>query len=281
MKKSKALKLFGIVSTLLVSALFTSCGKKAEDTDQTNQTVVKIGVVGESNEMWTPVIESLKEEGIEVKLVVFSDYKTPNKALSDGDVDLNAYQHYAYLNSEIENNDYKLTAIGDTFISAMNIYSNKVSDVSEIGEGAKIAIPNDATNGGRALKIIEAAGLIKLDPAAGDSPDKTSIIENEKNIDLVEVDAANIYALLPDVAAAVINCNYALDNGLNPGQDGIFQDSVSNYYGKSYVNLIAARTEDADNKIYKKIVDAYQSEEVKAIYADAFKGAYVAAWDEN
>ncbi|WP_455716585.1 MetQ/NlpA family ABC transporter substrate-binding protein [Anaerosporobacter sp.] len=277
MKKQKRLKVLTIALVMVVSILATACGKKEESGKGT----VKIGVVGEANEMWDPVIEELKKEDINIELVVFTDYTTPNKALNDGDTDLNAFQHYAYLNSEVEDNGYKLTAIGDTFISAMNIYSNKIKDVSEITDGAKIAIPNDATNGGRALKILEAAGLIKLNPDAGDSPEKADITENPLNIELVEVDAANIYALLPDVTAGVINCNYALDNGLNPGEDSIFQDNVSIYAGKSYVNLIAARTEDADNEIYKKIVEAYQTEAVKAVYADEFKGAYIAAWDEK
>lgn len=276
MKKQLKVKALFLVLVLLVAVVATGCGKKKEDEAVTT---VKIGVVGEANEMWNPVIEELKKEGINIELVVFTDYTTPNKALNDGDTDLNAFQHHAYLNSEIENYGYKLTAIGDTFISAMNIYSNKVKDVSEITEGAKIAVPNDATNEGRALKVLQAAGLIKLDPNAGDSPEKKDIIENPLNIELVEVDAANVYALLPDVTAAVINCNYALDNGLNPGKDAIFQDNVSYYSGKSYVNLIAARTEDADNEIYKRIVEAYQSDAVKAVYADAFKGSYIAAWE--
>jgi D-methionine transport system substrate-binding protein len=278
MKKQRRLKVLTIALVMLVSIFATACGSKEE---AGKDTTVKIGVVGEANEMWDPVIEELKEEGINIELVVFTDYTTPNKALNDGDTDLNAFQHYAYLNSEVENNGYKLTSIGDTFISAMNIYSNKVKDVSEITDGAKIAVPNDATNEGRALKILEAAGLIKLNPDAGDSPEKTDITENSLNIELVEVDAANVYALLPDVTAAVINCNYALDNGLNPGEDSIFQDNVSFYSGKSYVNLIAARTEDADNETYKKVVEAYQTDAVKAVYADEFKGAYIAAWDEK
>ncbi|NLZ48653.1 MAG: MetQ/NlpA family ABC transporter substrate-binding protein [Clostridiales bacterium] len=272
-----------IIAALLsvfVLTTATACGKSEETKkDKSDKKVVKVGVVGESNEMWDPVIEELAKEGVEIQLVTFTDYSTPNRALNDGETDLNAFQHYVFLNEEIKNNGYKIKSIGDTFISAMNIYSNKVSNVSEIGQGAKIAVPNDATNEGRALKVLEAAGLIKLDPNAGDSPDKTDIVENKLNIELVEVDAANVYSLLPDVAAAVINCNYALDNGLNPGKDAIFQDDVKIYTGKNYVNLIAARTEDADNEIYKKIVEAYQSDAVKEIFADTFKGAYIAAWE--
>ncbi|HCW05119.1 MAG TPA: metal ABC transporter substrate-binding protein [Clostridium sp.] len=254
----------------------TACGnsKKADK----DKNVVKVGVVGEANEMWDPVIEELAKEGIEIKLISFTDYATPNRALNDGETDLNAFQHHAYLNDEVKNNGYKIEAIGDTFISAMNIYSDKLSNVSEIGQGAKIAIPNDATNGGRALKVLEAAGLIKLDPEAGDSPETSDIRENKLNLELVEVDAANVYSLLPDVAAAVINCNYALDNGLNPAKDSIFQDDVNIYSGKSYVNLIAARSEDANNETYLKIVKAYQSEAVEEVFANEFKGAYLAAW---
>lgn len=266
------------VLVLVLAFTTTACGKKSEDGNSDN--IVKVGVVGESNEMWTPVIEELAKEGIEIELVSFTDYATPNRALDNGEIDLNAFQHYAYLESEVENNKYDITSVGDTFISAMNIYSDKLKDVKEIEKGAKIAVPNDATNEGRALKILEAAGLIKLDETAGDSPEVSDIVENPLDLELVEVDAGNVYSLLPDVAVAVINCNYALDNGLNPGEDSIFQDDVKIYSGKSYINLIAARTEDADNEIYQKIVQSYQSEAVKEIFATTFKGSYLAAWEE-
>lgn len=278
----KAKRIISVLSALLIATTFTACGNSnavKEEAAAKEEITVKVGVVGEANEMWNPVIEELGKEGINVELISFTDYTTPNRALADGETDLNAFQHYAYLNNEIKNNGYKITSIGDTFISAMNIYSDKVSAVSEIGEGSKIAIPNDATNGGRALKVLEAAKLIEIDPNAGDSPEKSNITSNPLNLELVEVDAANVYALLPDVTAAVINCNYALDNGLHPGEDSIFQDNVSFYEGKSYVNLIAARTEDANNETYLKIVQAYQSEAVKEVYADTFKGAYVPAWE--
>lgn len=265
------------LTVLFIAITFVACG--SSDVEQEEETVVKVGVVGESNEMWDPVIEEMAKEGIHIELISFTDYATPNAALANGEVDLNAFQHHAYLNGEIKNHGYDITAIGDTFISAMNIYSEKVSDVSEISKGAKIAIPNDATNEGRALKILEAAELIEVDPEAGDNPEVSDIISNSLNIELVEVDAANVYTLLPDVTAAIINCNYALDSGLNPGEDAIFEDNMSYYTGDSYANLIAARTEDIDNEIYLKIVEAYQSEAVKEIFVSTFKGAYIAAWE--
>ncbi|HBV68951.1 MAG TPA: metal ABC transporter substrate-binding protein [Clostridiales bacterium] len=273
----KAKKIITVLTAVVLLASFTACSKSG-DAEKKDTKTVKVGVVGESNEMWEPVIEKLAKEGINIELVSFTDYGTPNKALNNGDTDLNAFQHHAYLNGEIKNNGYEIQAIGDTFISAMNIYSNKVKSVGEIGEKAKIAVPNDATNEGRALKIVEAAGLIELSKESGDSPELSDIVSNPLNLEFVEVDAGNVYAVLPDVTAAVINCNYALDNGLNPGEDSIFQDDVSYYEGKSYVNLIAARTKDADNEIFKKIVAEYQSEAVEEIYNTTFKGAYKPAW---
>ena len=267
MRKLKKLGVLALGFTLAFAV--AGCAKKDEKKENS---VVKVGVVGESNE--------LKKEGIEVQLVTFTDYNTPNAALDGGEVDLNAFQHYAYLNKEKENYGYKIDSIGDTFISAMNIYSKKITKLSEIKEGDKVAVPNDATNEGRALKVLEAAALIELNPDAGDSPEVKDITANPFNLELVEVDAANVYALLPDVTIAVINCNYALDNGLNPGKDALFQDSVSIYEGKNYVNLIAARTEDLENEVFKKVVKAYQSDAVKEVYADTFKGSYLAAWEE-
>ena len=272
-------KILSLLLALSVIGIFTACGNSDVDSQDDQDVTVKIGVVGESNEMWTPVIESLKKEGINIELISFTDYVTPNRALANGEIDLNAFQHYAYLESEIENNGYDITSIGDTFISAMNIYSNKVTDVSSIEKDSKIAIPNDPTNEGRALKVLEAAGLINIDPSVGDSPELSDITENPLNLDFVEIDAANIYSLLPDVAAGVINCNYALDFNLNPEKDSIFQDNVSFYSGKSYVNLIAAQTKDANNEVYSKIVAAYQSDAVKDVYKNTFEGAYISAWE--
>ena len=259
---------------LFMTIIILSCG-----TNNQKGTVVKIGHVGESDRIiWKPVIEKLAKEGITVELVSFSDYTLPNQALNDGEIDLNAFQHFAYFNNELASRNYDLTAIGTTFISSMNIYSKNITNVSELKNDDKIAIPNDPANGGRALKVLEAAGVIKVNPEAGDSPSIDDITENPLNIELVEVDAGSLYSLLPDVACAVINGNYAIDFGLNPGSDYIFKDDPSIYTGNSFYNLIAARTEDKDNEIYKKIVEAYQSPEVEKVYAEDFKGAYLPTW---
>ena len=274
LKKSFNKKVLFILLVVLTAIFIASCSNTNKDS-----ITVKIGHVGESDKaIWKPVQEKLSKEGINVELVSFADYSIPNQALNDGDIDLNAFQHHAYFYNETNTKGYNLSILGVTFISAMNIYSQKISNVSEVKNRDKVAIPNDPSNGGRALKVLQAAGLIKLKDNAPDNPEVSDIAENPLNLDIVEVEAGSIYSLLPDVACAVINCNYALDFGLNPGADFIFQDNPRIYDNNMYVNLIAARTEDKDNEIYKKIADAYHSPEVEKVYAEEFKGAYLPAW---
>ena len=254
---------------------FSACGGGNSDNN-----IVKVGYIGESDRViWEEVIRQVSNENIKIELVSFGDYLLPNQALNDGDIDLNNFQHYAFFNNEVETKGYKLTAIADTCLAAMNIYSHNITNVNEVKNGDKVAIPNDPSNGGRALKVLEAAGLIKLKENAPANPSVNDIGENPLNIEIVEVDAGSLYSLLPDVACAVINCNFALNFGLNPNTDSIFKDNPTNYNDKNYINLIAARTEEKDNPIYKKIVEAYQSDEVKEIYNKDFKGAYIATWE--
>ena len=260
-----------------LSLFLASCG--GSNDNKKDLITVKIGHVGESDRtIWKPVKEKLLNEGIKVELVSFADYTIPNQALNDGDIDLDAFQHHAYYSNEVNTKGYDLAILGVTYISAMNIYSTNITDVKEVKNGDKVAIPNDPSNGGRALKVLEAAGLIKVRPEAGDSPSVADIVENPLNLEIVEVDAGSIYSLLPDVACAVINGNYAIDFGLNPGSDYIFKDDPAIYSTKSFVNLIAARTADKDNELYKKVVAAYQSEIVEKVYNENFKGSYLPTW---
>ena len=277
MKKVLNILAVALITIFTVFAI-VSCGEGSSSSSGGDK-VVKVGFAGDSDyQIWNPIVSNLAKEGITVELYTFSDYTIPNQALNDGEIDLNAFQHYAYFNDEVSNKGYDLIAIADTYISAMNIYSQKISNVSEVKRGDKVAIPNDPSNGGRALKVLEAAGLIKVRAEAGDTPTVSDIIENPLNLGIVEVDAGGIYSLLPDVACAVINGNYAIDFGLNPGTDYIFKDDPSIYSGKSFVNLIAARTKDKDNELYKKVIEAYQSDIVEEVYANNFKGSYLPTW---
>ncbi len=274
-----------LASVLLAAALalsFTACSEKPAESSsqQDGKTVVKIGVVGENSETWDVVKETLSKENIEIELVKFSDYSLPNQALADGEIDLNSFQHHAFLNQEVAEKGLELTAIGDTIIAPLGIYSANIQEISQVKEGDKVAIPSDATNGGRALKLLESAGLLKMKPEVGYLGTKADIAENPLNLDIYEVEAAQTPSLLPDVAIAVINGGHAVDAGLIPAQDSIFLESTDNSEAGNnpFVNIIVARTADKDNEVYKKVVDTYHTDAVAKVIEETYKGSYIPAW---
>ena len=178
----------------------------------------------------------------------------------------------------MKDKEFKIEAIGETVIAPLGLYSKKVKDVKEIKDGGTIAIPNDATNEGRSLKVIEAAGLIKVDEKAGYQPTLQDIIENPHNIKFLEVDAAQTPRTLEDVDAAIINGGYAIDAGLYPQTDSIYLEKVDKGSKNPYINVIAARSEDKDNENYKKVVEAFRTDEVAKVISDTYKGSYTPTW---
>ena len=231
----------------------------------------------------TAMREYFADEGIDLEIVQFSDYVTPNNALANGDIDLNAFQHRIYLQNEIDNYGYAIQNIGNTFIIPLNLYSQKVSSVDELKDGDVVAIPDDLTNGGRALKVLEAAGLIELDPNAAFNPTVDDITSYKVNITIEELKANTIPSVLPDVAAAVVNGNYALDFGLKT-DEAIYKDSVLDV--EDYWNLIAARTADVEDPdtaaIYEKVVEAFQSSATEDVFNNTFGGYFIAVgWDQD
>lgn len=239
--------------------------------------VVKLGLTGVIYEdIWNPIKEELAKEGIDLEYVQFSDYSLPNEALNAGEIDTNAFQHHAYFNNDVEKNGYDITPIADTFIIAMNLYSDKVKSVDEIKDGDVIAIPDDASNGGRALKVLASAGLITLKAEAGANPTVADIDTYNVKIEIKEMGAADIPSVLPDVTAAVVNGNYALDYGIDPST-AIFEEK--DYDDDSYFCLMAVRSSDADDAVYKRIVELFQSETTKQIFQDEFNGYFVPAWE--
>ncbi len=276
MKKVK--RLISIAAlTVLGITLLAGCGDKPASAS-TDIVTVKLGVVGENNEQWEPVIAALAEENINLELVKFSDYSLPNQSLADGEIDINAFQHYSYFNNEIRDKGLDLTVIGETIIAPLGLYANQITDISELKEGDKIAIPSDATNGGRSLKVIESAGLIKVNPEAGFLPTLSDITENPLKLEFIEIEAANTASLLADVAAAIINGGHAVDNGLFPEVDAIYLETVTEGSDNPYINIIVARTEDKDNAVYQKVVEAYRTEAVAKVIEEAYKGAYIPTW---
>lgn len=239
--------------------------------------VVKLGLTGVIyEEIWNPIKEQLAAEGIDLEFVQFSDFSLPNEALNSGDIDINAFQHHAYFNNDVGQNGYDLTPIGDTFIIAMNLYSDKISSVDELKDGDVVAIPDDASNGGRALKLLESAGVITINEAAGSNPTVADIENYNVGIEIKEVGAADAPSIIPDVTAAVVNGNYALDYGIDP-QTAIFHETE--YDDDSYFCLIAVRSDEVDDPVFARIVELFQSEGTKQIFLDVFDGYFVPAWE--
>lgn len=294
MKRNKIIAV--LLSAALLALALSACGSKShaskedspsesgQKTESAAQVTVKLGVVGSIYEdLWKPAKEALKDEGIDLELVQFSDYVTPNNALANGEIDLNSFQHRIYLQNEIDSHGYKIQNIGNTFIIPLNLYSRKLSSVKELKDGDTVAIPDDLTNGGRALKVLEAAGLIELDPNAAFNPTIDNIVKYNVGIKIEELKANVIPSALSDVTAAVVNGNYALDFGLK-SDEAIYKDSVLDV--EEYWNLIAARTADLEDPdkaaVYEKVVKAFQSPETEKVFKDTYGGYFIkAGWDQN
>lgn len=272
------MKKFNFLAVIFAALLvFTACA--SSNSAQTAENVkVRVGVVGTNEEqVWNFVKEKVASEGIDLEVVVFTDYNQPNDALANGDVELNAFQHYIFLEGYNTERNANLTVIGETVISPLGIYSQKISDVSELKEGDTIAIPADPTNGGRALNLLQTAGLIKVDESKGNLPTVLDIQENPLNLNILEVDAAQTARSLPDVAASVINGGMAVDAGLVPVQDAIFLEKLT-AASKPYINVIVAREDEKDNEVYAKIVEAYRQDDTAKVIDEVTKGAAVAVW---
>ena len=255
----------------------TTSTQEAEAAKDGETRVVKLGLTGVIYEdIWNPIKEKLAGEGIDLQYVQFSDFSLPNAALDAGEIDINAFQHHAYFNNDTEKNGYDLTAIGDTFIIAMNIYSDQIQSIDELKDGDTVAIPDDASNGGRALKVLESAGIIEIAPNAGANPTVSDITNYKVQVDITELGASTIPSVIPDFTIAVVNGNYALDYGIDPST-AIFKESE--YDDDSYFCLIAVKSENADDPVYQEIVKLFQSEETKQIFEDKFGGYFVPAWE--
>ncbi|MEL0628492.1 MetQ/NlpA family ABC transporter substrate-binding protein [Psychromonas aquatilis] len=238
--------------------------------------VIKVGAtVGPHAEVVEAVAEEAAKQGLTVEVVIFSDYITPNAALADGSLDLNSYQHLPFLNNFNSNSDQKITSIGHSILMRMGIYSNKYKSIADLPDNAKISIPNDPTNGGRGLLLLADAKLITLKPGADAKTTVYDIVDNPKNFQFIEVEAAQLPRTLDDVDASVITMNYVMSAGLSPKEQGIYLESKDAEFA---VMNIAARVEDKDNETYKKFVKIFQSEATREFLDKTFKGTIEAAF---
>lgn len=263
----KFFAMLGIAATLF----FTGCNG-----DQNKPTTLKIGATPVPHaEILDEVKADLKEKGINLEVVEFNDYVQPNIALNDKELDANFFQHEPYLNDFVkEHKEMKIKNVSGIHIEPMGIYSKKIKDLNDISDGAEIAIPNDPTNGGRALLLLQKANLIKLKDGVKETATVQDITENPKNLKIQEVEAAQLPRTLDDVEAAIINTNFAMNADLNPMKDALFiEDKTS-----PYVNIVVVRDGDENRAEIKTLLETLKSEKVKKFILDKYKGAVVPAF---
>lgn len=265
----KTLRIIGLALAFVL--VLAACGNGDSATEDSN--VVKVGVIGSDSVVWNHVADKAAEEGIELEVMYFDSYPLPNAALDAGELDLNSFQHYIYLETEIDQFGYDIEVIGETSYAPLSIFSKQLAAIDEIEDGAQIVIPDDVTNGGRALLLLQEAGLITVDPEVGLTPTLQDI-ENPRGFDIVELAAANIPASLEEAPLAVINSGIARDAGLSPTEDGLLVESAEE--GENpYVNVIVAQSDRADDEVLKRVVELYQSEDTKEIIIEDSKGASI------
>ncbi|WP_407269653.1 MetQ/NlpA family ABC transporter substrate-binding protein [Radiobacillus sp. PE A8.2] len=250
--------LFTIV-TIIVLALLTACASSSGKETET----VKIGVTAADGPVWELVKKKAEEEGIEIELVEFSDYIQPNNALVNEEIDMNSFQHLAFLGPFMAEYDLdNIVAIGSTTINPTGLYSDKYTDIEEIPDGSLIGVSDDPANLGRGLKLLEAAGLIKIDESAGIYGTPEDIVENPKGLEFSTMVSQQTARVLPDVAASLINSGIAGQAGLKV-DDAIIYDDPYSEEARPYINVFAVRTEDKDNETYQAIAKLYQDADVQ------------------
>jgi D-methionine transport system substrate-binding protein len=264
-----------MMSLFIAAMVFAGCGSDTQQGTSKNK-VLKVGATAVPHAEILEVVKPiLAKEGIDLQIVEFSDYVQPNLAVNDKELDANFFQHEPYLENFIaEHTDVKLVSAGGIHIEPMGVYSKQVKDLKDLKEGAAVAIPNDPTNGGRSLLLLEKAGLLKLRDGVGVKATVQDIIDNPKNLQFKEVEAAQVPRALDDVDAAVINTNYAMQANLVPTRDAIVMEDSSS----PYVNIVAVRAGDENRPEIKALIKAMQSPEVKEFINEKYKGAVVAAF---
>ncbi|MCD8546908.1 MAG: methionine ABC transporter substrate-binding lipoprotein MetQ [Aeromonadaceae bacterium] len=255
---------------LLGSLLLSACGEQKADHH------IKVGAIAGAEAQVVEVAKQVAKEkyGLEVEIVPFSDYVTPNVALNDGSIDVNAFQHKPYLDAQIKDRGFKLVAVGNTFVYPIAGYSKKIKSLAELADGAQVAVPNDPTNLGRSLLLLQKQGLLKLKDNVGLNGTVLDIVDNPKQLKIVELEAAQLPRSLEDVDLAIINNTYASQVDLQADRDGLFVEDKDS----PYVNLIVAREDNQNDEKVKQFVQAYQSEEVYQAAYKLFNGGLVKGW---
>lgn len=274
-------RLTSIFLTLVLAlGLLAGCGQSSTSEGDSTQAageeevkVIKIGASPSPHaEILKKAAEVLKDQGYELDVVEYSDYVQPNVALANGDLDANYFQHLPYLEDYNSQNGTDLVSAGAIHYEPFGIYAGKTDSLDKLADGAKVAVPNDATNEARALLLLEAQGLIKLNDSENLAATKNDIVENKLNLDIVEIEAAQLPRSLGDVDVAVINGNYAIDAGLSVA-DALATEDAQSIAATTYGNIVAVRNGDESNEAIQALVSALKSDEVRSYIEETYNGA--------
>ncbi|MCI5597407.1 MAG: MetQ/NlpA family ABC transporter substrate-binding protein [Lachnospiraceae bacterium] len=274
-------RLTSIFLTLVLAlGLLAGCGQSSTSEGDSTQAaaeeetkVIKVGASPSPHaEILRKAAEVLKDQGYELDIVEYSDYVQPNVALANGDLDANYFQHLPYLEDYNSQNGTDLVSAGAIHYEPFGIYAGKTDSLDKLADGAKVAVPNDATNEARALLLLEAQGLIKLNDSENLAATKNDIVENKLNLDIVEIEAAQLPRSLGDVDVAVINGNYAIDAGLSVA-DALATEDAQSIAATTYGNIVAVRNGDESNEAIQALVSALKSDDVRSYIEETYKGA--------
>lgn len=278
------MKLRQIILSAVAALTLAACGSQSSSTASSQSSNVepvhvKVAVTGsQQHEVWDFVAEKAKKENIEIEVVEMNDYVQPNKALVEGSVQMNSFQHRAYLAQWNKDNNANLTEIGTTFIVPLYYFSAKYTSLQDLPEGAKVAIPKEVAIQGRALVALQTAGLITLKDGGSTKSSVADIVSNPRNLEIIEVESAQAPRILSDVDAATVNGSMATDAGLNVA-DAIFTDAdYLETIPTDRYNIIVVRAEDVNNETYKKIVELFQADDVVEKLNEIAPGQYYPVW---
>lgn len=273
----KNVKRFSILAAVLVLTLgiLTACGGSSDsgsaDGDSTDKTIKVAASPTPHAEILNAISDELAAEGWTLEVIEFDDYVQPNVATTDGDVDANYFQHVPYLDEYNEQNGTDLVAVGNVHYEAMGVYKGTKDSFDALEDGDKIGIPNDGTNGARALQLLEANGVLKLKEDAGVTATEQDIVENPKNLEIVPLEAATIPASLPDLALGVINYNYANGAGFTQ-DDAVALETADSDAAETFVNVIVVNAGNENSEKTQALVKAVQSDTVKNFILDNYNG---------
>ncbi len=236
---------------------------------------IKVGIMsGEDEDVWRVVTSEAAKKGLKIETITFNDYTQPNEALERGEIDANAFQHQPYLDNQVKQHGYHIVSVGYTGVWPIGLYSKKHKSVAELPAGAVIGVPNDPSNEGRALRVLQNEGLIKLKDGTGILATIVDVSENPKNIEIRELDAGIVGRSIDDLDAGIVNTDWALKSGLSP-KERIAQEPIAD---NPYRNFIAVKEENKDADWVKTLVSSYQNETVKAEFDKVYKGTGLSAY---